>query len=120
MSEVTHQALGMAAVFLVVALGFTLAGAVIVHFAWRKAFAAIARFQQSGRPDAPDDLTPSTRTPASPEMSASRRISEQSIEKGADSILDQARASGVPMKRAAAIAQAKAMLEGDGPLGGVT
>jgi hypothetical protein len=120
MSEVTRQALGMAAILIVVALGFTITGAVVAHFAWRKAFGAIARFQQSGRPDVPADLTPSTRTPASPEMSASRRISEQSIERGAEAIIAQSQASGIPIKRADARATAKAMLEGEGPLGGVT
>lgn len=95
-------------------------GIVCTFASFAFAFQLAARYQRTGRaeaPVAPEDRSP--RTMPSPEASAMRQITADSLERGTDAILAAAKEQGLPMTRREALAQARAMIADAPPLGGV-
>ena len=97
-----------------------LIGIVVGLALYERSFATAARYQRTGRPDAPP-VVHAPRTDPSPEASASRQVTQDMVEHGAADLLRAARAQGVPMSTKEAARQARELIEAaGGGLGGVT
>lgn len=105
--------------FLLALVGAFLLGAGVVSWVWERAFSRVARWQRVGQPDAPETRPGVTLgSPVNTEASAQRRITKDSIERGADELQRVAKDQGASMSRGKALEEAAHMLSGLHPLGG--
>ena len=94
-------------------------GAFVAVWSFRHSFDLAARYMRTGKLDAPVPVEDRAgKTNPSPEASAMRAITEDSVKRGAEQILEVAKGMGQTITRKEAEAQAREMLESLNPLGG--
>jgi hypothetical protein len=109
MSSVALVVLGFALAMFGVFLGVGLA---------ERAAVRASNLSRTGKLEPPAPLTRAPITSPSPEASATRRITQDMVERGTEDLLHSAREQGVPMSRDEAKRQVREMIEGNTPLGG--
>lgn len=96
-------------------------GAFVAVWTFRHSFDLAARYLRTGKTDAPVPVEERVgKTNPSPEASAMRQITEDSVQRGTEMIMAAAKEQGIPLTRKEAEAQARDMLASVHPLGGVT
>ena len=98
--------------------GQVVVGILMAVLAYERTFALAARYQRTGKPEAPPTPDAGKSVQSTPEGSALRHISEDAVQRGADSLIENAREAGFPLSRRDALEQARQMLSQTDLLGG--
>lgn len=93
-------------------------GVLMAVTAYERTFALAARYQRTGKPEAPPKVGTGKAVQSTPEGSALRHISADAVQRGADSLMENAKEAGFPLSRKDALAQAEQMLSQTDLLGG--